>query len=796
MEALRPTPEEQVIIIKQLLKSDRLGVGELAYIIALDWIRKWKDAVGFSGKAPPTGECPPIDNSDLVSEDGRGVKENKTETVDFSVFSSGVWETFLSWYGGGPAISVEVVYDRARKQNVPLLRMTQLNIVFNGTVKKIQFSKYRFVEELRDAVCGFLKIDREKYGLYEGWKATKGELLDMKMTLAELYVNDGDAIIVDLLVNPKFQQVKVELPNLNVAEIRHSRSIMGRFTPKYTPGLTGLTNFGNTCFFNSSLQCLLHTMPLVRFFQETDWRNDTNPTNPLGTKLEIVNEFYSVLSEVWSGNVQNISPRSFLATLRTHASHFSGYLQQDAHELLVCLLDYIHEDLNRVKKKPIVETVEGNGENDDEAAKSSWGNHKLRNDSVIVDLFHGLLKSKLVCPNCGKCVCVFDPFVSISLPIPAPKMLSPKFTFVPYDPLLPKVIMQIPIQFGLQVSTFKATLCEMMGRQFDCLFAFRDVHNRYEFITGPTKPGLNQTLYIFEVPTTDDVMYCITTLAVTVQSVFTVTSKSLEDSYLLQLPDEVVDGAVMQSLIEKRFEFLWEGELAFDVPSDLISLRKAMKTSNSCNKLDYEKPGFSKEMRFQRNKKIPFISTRTVTAIVNTKFVNSTDHFNWGRLKRATIEQPPSELEADNPTLHSCLENFSKAVVLDEQNQWYCPTCKEFVCAEKKMDIWKLPRCLVVQFKRFCATTIGLKKLETNIAFPDEMDFNDFVVGPHTEEEVKYELYAVIQHFGQLNGGHYIANAYCASNEKWESFNDNCISEIMTNSAHQAGAYVLFYIRK
>jgi ubiquitin C-terminal hydrolase len=35
-------------------------------------------------------------------------------------------------------------------------------------------------------------------------------------------------------------------------------------------------------------------------------------------------------------------------------------------------------------------------------AAESWLRHKLRNDSIVVDLFHGLLKSRLVCPDCEK----------------------------------------------------------------------------------------------------------------------------------------------------------------------------------------------------------------------------------------------------------------------------------------------------------------------------------------------------------------------------------------------------------
>lgn len=67
-----------------------------------------------------------------------------------------------------------------------------------------------------------------------------------------------------------------------------------------------------------------------------------------------------------------------------------GYQQHDSQELLSFLLDGLHEDLNRVKKKEYVELCDAAGRPDQEVAQEAWQNHKRRNDSVIVDTFHGL----------------------------------------------------------------------------------------------------------------------------------------------------------------------------------------------------------------------------------------------------------------------------------------------------------------------------------------------------------------------------------------------------------------------
>lgn len=48
----------------------------------------------------------------------------------------------------------------------------------------------------------------------------------------------------------------------------------------------------------------------------------------------------------------------------------------------------------------------------------AWDNHLLRNQSVIVDLFHGQLKSEVRCQVCDHVSVRFDPFSYLPLPLP------------------------------------------------------------------------------------------------------------------------------------------------------------------------------------------------------------------------------------------------------------------------------------------------------------------------------------------------------------------------------------------
>jgi hypothetical protein len=54
----------------------------------------------------------------------------------------------------------------------------------------------------------------------------------------------------------------------------------------------------------------------------------------------------------------------------------------------------------------------------------SWNTHLMRNNSVVVDHFHGQLKSTVVCQHCGHVSLTFDPFVFLSLPVPSKNQVA------------------------------------------------------------------------------------------------------------------------------------------------------------------------------------------------------------------------------------------------------------------------------------------------------------------------------------------------------------------------------------
>ena len=145
-------------------------------------------------------------------------------------------------------------------------------------------------------------------------------------------------------------------------------------------GFTGLQNLGNTCFMNSALQCLSHTQPLTEYFLYSNWQKEINISNPLGMQGKIAESYGALVTRMWRGEKKILSPSKFKKTVSRWAPQFAGYEQHDSSELLTFLLDGLHEDLNRVDKKPYVEDVDCDGKAGKEelVAAESWRNYLLQ----------------------------------------------------------------------------------------------------------------------------------------------------------------------------------------------------------------------------------------------------------------------------------------------------------------------------------------------------------------------------------------------------------------------------------
>lgn len=201
--------------------------------------------------------------------------------------------------------------------------------------------------------------------------------------------------------------------------------------------------------------------------------------------------------------------------------------------------------------------------------------------------------------------------------------------------------------------------------------------------------------------------------------------------------------------------------------------------------------------------------------------MTSTQYDAWALLQ---VEIPDTR----EAKLQDCLRQHFKDEMLDEDNQWTCPTCKAPRRARKKLTMTRAPPYLVIGLKRFKtnARTGDQRKIHTAVRFPlTGLDIEEFVLpqpSPKEAQEIAatygaealktdisltppyvYDAYAVVRHMGEsTRSGHYTAAVKDRQRGCWRYFNDTQVTDFQPESENRSRAldndqaYLVFYQRR
>ena len=106
----------------------------------------------------------------------------------------------------------------------------------------------------------------------------------------------------------------------------------------------------------------------------------------------------------------------------------------------------------------------------------------------------------------------------------------------------------------------------------------------------------------------------------------------------------------------------------------------------------------------------------------------------------------------------------------------------------KKLELYKVAPVMVFNFNRFKSHNVTFsEKINDKISFPVHgLDMTPYVLqnpsakDPKANKKTKliYDLHGIIEHYGDLNHGHYIAYAKNSLTQQWYQYNDSVVTQL------------------
>lgn len=174
-----------------------------------------------------------------------------------------------------------------------------------------------------------------------------------------------------------------------------------------------------------------------------------------------------------------------------------------------------------------------------------------------------------------------------------------------------------------------------------------------------------------------------------------------------------------------------------------------------------------------------FVQTQTCDNRTPTEHCETFDPFTL-----LTLDLPVGRRAC---TLHDCFDLMVQPEIIDGWKGELSDTPR---MVERKVYFWRLPNLLMVHLKRFANRFV---KNNCIVEVARELDLSDYCMGEDASL-ARFELYAVANHEGNLQFGHYYAD--CKKPDgRWYRFNDAVVTEMDPSGLQGHTAYVLFYRR-
>lgn len=575
----------------------------------------------------------------------------------------------------------------------------------------------------------------------------------------------------------------------------------------------GIKNLGNTCFMNAAIQCLSKCEDFSKYFLLGNYKNEINNLNPYGDQF--IKRFRGIIYQLFEINDIAVNPHDFIKYITKNCSSWGIINLQDCHEFLSFLLNSLHENLNLVsnsQKTDKKEKSQGPNESDKEASERFWNANLQKDNSIIVDLFHGQFKSVVTYVNCKTKKITYEPFIYLGLPIPS-FYQNVTFKFVSKDYKVHNY--QCKIAKTSTIRELCNVICDSGKAEKQNIEIMSLNSKKYiissisqgEKVMNYTKHGKDIIFY----EKLDNFSY-----RGNIQIYLIFEEKGKSSHY--PVPLIINQANTIEDLFIKIYDVFLTDNRFFNYNSiggKISKLQKAKQmfrllyynnSPTSTNYVDVLK-AHSLSEQFELNDLVLFeyiVGVKKhfpIVFIVDIKMKFKNDSFAIENSNRKISET----ISKNSISIYDCFNSFRTEELLSLENTIHCSNCKTNEQIFKKLDIFKPPLYLIIQIKRFRYqnssslfdfSNINQSKNDTLVEFPlDNLDLRDYVVDKEHKAEAIYDLVAVAQHVGQLNAGHYTSICRVTGN-KWYKFNDDKVKEVSKKEVVSNEAYILFYKKK
>ncbi|XP_058270361.1 ubiquitin carboxyl-terminal hydrolase 16 isoform X2 [Hemibagrus wyckioides] len=605
----------------------------------------------------------------------------------------------------------------------------------------------------------------------------------------------------------------------------------GQETGSLTVPVRGLSNLGNTCFFNAVLQNLSQTWllrELLSDFRDEEKSVSITPSSssssseldPLQVQLprpgSLTLAMCQLLNEIQETKKGVVTPRDLFTQVCKKAARFKGFQQQDSQELLRYLLDGMRAEENIRLTAGILNALRSSGKTSEPEQKKLVKEYESNGvtKSFVERVFGGELTSTVMCTECKTVSVVTEVFLDLSLPVAdeaykkkkgggqqkkSENMESLQSVQIP----LTNKNEDMPTGAGSKYQQKKAKKQAKKQAKTQRRQQKQSAKFTHDLLTSedasPEVPPLS-TNEQHKAETESPAEEPISQSEPTEQNQETPADEEMED-------DE--EGAQNSS---NRFISLSE-EGTRNLEEDghkEVELTKSMRTLSISEDQQSEEVESEVESEMELGAETGFV------------VVNADPKAAFSTLSSRVA------LNISESSVESSLHQFTQVEQLTHTNSLLCVTCsrkasqggkkKVYTEAMKQMLISSPPPVLTLHLKRFQQVGYSVCKVNRHVQFSQVLDLGPFCSAKckgveEGQTQLLYSLYGIVEHSGTMRSGHYTAfvkaRPYAHANGlvngaagdemplkgSWFHISDSSVQPVTEARVQSSQAYLLFYER-